>query len=150
MRYVEATTPWKREGRGRGLFLAGGISDCPDWQMEMVKLLSDTNLVLLNPRRKDFPIDDPNAAREQIKWEFEHLREADYILFWFPYETLCPIVLFELGAWSRTGKPIFVGAHPVYKRRQDVEIQMSLVRPSMPIMYSVEGLAGQVREYVGQ
>ena len=130
--------------RGKSVFLAGGITGCPGWQQEMRSLLQDTDLVLLNPRRAHFPIGDPSAAKEQIAWEWNHLRHANGILFWFPCETLCPITLYELGAWSMTSKPIFVGVHPDYKRRQDVEIQTQLSRPNVVITYSLEDLARQV------
>ena len=124
------------------VFLAGGITGCPDWQSAIRTMLDD--VIIFNPRRKDFPIGDPDAALEQIKWEHDHLRLVDAILFWFPCETLCPIVLYELGAWSMAKKPIFVGAHPDYKRRQDVEIQTKLVRPGVEIAYSVQELAYNV------
>lgn len=153
MLYVEALDVLKAGVRGKSVFLAGGITNCPDWQQEMVELLGDTDLILFNPRRKDFPIGDPDAAMEQIKWEHDHLRVADMILFWFPCETLCPIVLYELGAWSMTSKKIFVGVHPDYKRRPDVEIQTGLIRPDVTTVYSLEELAGQIKsllEFVGQ
>lgn len=140
MKYVESPNIL-----GKSIFLAGGITDCPDWQSDMVEKLSQTTLTLINPRRKNFPIHDPNAAEFQIKWERDHLVKADAILFWFPSETLCPIVLYELGAWSMTTKPIFVGIDPKYQRRQDVEIQTSLVRPdTVKIVYSLQDLADQV------
>lgn len=129
------------------IFMAGGITNCPDWQQDMRELLSNTNLTLLNPRRVDFPIHDPDAAKAQITWEHIHLRKANAILFWFPHETLCPIVLYELGAWSIGSKQIFVGVHPEYQRRQDVEIQTHLVRKDFKIVYSLEGLANQVIEW---
>jgi hypothetical protein len=130
---------------GKSVFLAGGITGCPDWQSDMVEKLSQTTLTLINPRRENFPIHDPNAAEFQIKWERYHLLKADAILFWFPSETLCPIVLYELGAWSMTAKPIFVGIDPKYQRRQDVEIQTSLVQPdTVKIVYSLQDLADQV------
>ena len=56
------------------VFLAGGITGCPDWQSDIVKMLSDTDLTLLNPRRADFPIGDPDAAFDQIQWEHNALR----------------------------------------------------------------------------
>ena len=146
MIYLESPEILEQKQGTTSIFLAGGITNCPDWQQEMVQLLKDTDLILLNPRRADFPIHDPNAAREQITWEHDHLRKADAILFWFPCETLCPIVLYELGAWSKTMKPIFVGVHPDYARRQDVEIQTGLVRPRLEIVYSVEDLSRQVRD----
>jgi len=131
------------------VFLAGGITGCPDWQQDMRKLLQDTDLILFNPRRANFPIGDPGAALEQIAWEHYHLRTASAILFWFPRETLCPIVLYELGAWSMADKPIFVGVHPDYPRRKDVEIQTQLVRPEVKVVYSLEDLAQQVRKGLG-
>ncbi len=149
MKYVEAPERAQLHTKGeRFLFLAGGISGCPDWQSEVAGFLRDVDITLLNPRRADFPIHDPNAAEAQIRWEHEHLRYADAILFWFPCETLCPIVLYELGAWSMVPhKPIFVGVHPDYQRRQDVEIQTRLTRRDVHIVYSLEALAEQVRSY---
>ena len=129
------------------LFLAGGITDCPNWQQEAIKLLKDSQWQLLNPRRDDFPIGDPNAAQAQIEWEYGALRAADGILFWFPKETLCPIVLYELGCWSSKYALIFIGVHPKYQRRQDVEIQTKLVRPDIEIVYSLKKLCKQVKDY---
>ena len=145
MHYIEAPTPYTYEESDKSLFLAGGITGCPDWQQDIVKLLSDTFITILNPRRADFPIHDPNAAMEQIKWEHDNLRRSCAISFWFPKETICPIVLYELGAWSMTDVPIFVGMHPEYQRRQDVEIQTKLARPKVEIVYSLDELANQVK-----
>lgn len=143
MRYIEA--PEEYAGLRPSLFLAGGIVGCPAWQQEFVRLLADTDLVLLNPRRRAFPIADPAAAPQQIVWEHRHLRRATAIAFWFPFESLCPIALYELGAWSMTDKAMCVGTHPDYRRRQDVTEQTRLARPEVPVVSSVAALAGQVR-----
>jgi len=143
MQYIEAPNYYK--GRKKSLFLGGGITGCPDWQKEMCALLSDTDLVVFNPRRKKFPKDEP--AIVQIKWEYEHLRKARAISFWFPKETLCPIVLYELGAWSMANKPIFVGVHPEYARKIDVEIQTKLVRPEINIVNSLELVVKQIEKW---
>ena len=129
------------------LFLAGGITNCPDWQAEIVEKLKSTNLILMNPRRSHFPIHDPNAANFQIRWEHKHLAKADAILFWFPCETLCPIVLYELGAWVGRSKKLFIGVHTDYKRRQDVEIQSRLERQCEEISYSLDSLTTRVLEW---
>lgn len=136
------------------VFMAGGITDCPNWQVEAIEYLArcdaqdqNIDLILLNPRRADFPIGDPSAAEKQITWEHNHLLMAGAILFWFPEETLCPIVLYELGTWSRSRKPIFVGVHPKYQRRQDVEIQTRLARPDVEVVYSLEDLLDQVVDW---
>jgi hypothetical protein len=103
------------------LFLGGGISNCPDWQAEMVQLLDGLPYVLLNPRRDGFDLLDPKMSVAQIEWEHLHLRDANAILFWFPSETLCPITLFEYGYWlGRPQKRLFIGVHPDYQRRTDL------------------------------
>ena len=145
MRYVEA--PEAYDGSRRSLFIAGGITGCANWQRSLVDLLQDTALVLLNPRRTDFALDDPTAAAVQIAWEHHHLRKATAISFWFPAETLCPIVLYELGAWSMTDKRLFVGTHPAYQRRQDVFLQTGLVRPDVSLVLSLPALAAQIRKW---
>ena len=141
-KYIEALTEF--DGQGKSIFCAGGISNCPDWQSQMVELLTPLPWTIINPRRANFPIHNPDAARQQIEWEHRHLRLASATLFWFPQETLCPITLYELGAWSMTDKPLFIGIHPNYPRKQDVEIQTSLVRPDINIVYSLEDLAEQI------
>lgn len=146
MKYVEA--PNKFWGNEKSLFLAGGITGCPDWQQDVVKALKDESITILNPRRKNFPIEDSTASFEQIQWEYCHLRKASAICFWFPHETLCPIVLYELGAWSMTNKPIFIGVHPNYQRKLDVEIQTGLVRPEVQICDSIQHLAQQVLHWL--
>jgi hypothetical protein len=141
MHYIEALQTYN--GKETSLFLAGGITDCPNWQQDMVAKLKDLPLVIFNPRRSHF-FPHENAAQEQITWEHIHLRLATAISFWFPKETLCPIVLYELGAWSMTAKKIFVGVHPDYQRIQDVFIQTALVRPDVHFAMSIEGLAREI------
>lgn len=147
--YIEAPNTIDDYDR-KCIFLAGGITNCPDWQADMAGvLLKATDLTIFNPRQKNFPMGDPDAGKVQIKWEYDHLRKAGHILFWFPKETICPIVLYELGAWSMTGKPIFVGVDPEYIRRFDVEQQTGLARPEVEVVYSLFDLAGQVERWHG-
>jgi Nucleoside 2-deoxyribosyltransferase like len=148
MRYIEALHTYT--GQAPSLFLAGGITGCPDWQQEIVKALKDTSLALFNPRRASFPIADKNAAQAQIEWEHIHLRKATAISFWFPCETLNPIVLYELGAWSMTGKKLFVGVHPDYQRKQDVFIQTALARPDVQVVTGLDQLAQEIMSWVNQ
>lgn len=146
MRHIEP--PDTFDGAGRTLFLAGGISGCSDWQHELEILLEALDVVALNPRRRHFNVADPTATTAQIEWEFRHLQECDAIAFWFPSETLCPIALFELGAWSaRPDKPIFVGAHPDYARRVDIVDQLRLARTDVLVVATLEALAQQVRTH---
>ena len=73
------------------------------------------------------------------------LQMADAILFWFCSETLQPITLYELGAWSMSNKPLFVGVHPAYLRSLDVIVQTRLTRPEIHVVDSLQALAAQVR-----
>ncbi|BDI28038.1 hypothetical protein CCAX7_000890 [Capsulimonas corticalis] len=141
-------TPDRFSGDGAALFLAGGVTGCPDWQSAMIGFLSGTPWTLLNPRHPRYFEDPDWSAEQQISWEFDHLRLAEAILFWFPCETVCPISLFELGAWSMAGKPIFVGVHPDYSRRKDIEEQMRLLRPELTVVLSLQELAAQASDFL--
>lgn len=149
MNYIEAPE-YSLEPKLNGdksLFLAGGIMQCPPWQDEMVKLLKNTSLNIFNPRRKNFPMDDPNENRRQIGWEKYHLDEADLILYWFSPPTNNPIVFYELGRYVISSKDIFIGVHPDFERKDDVYTQVSLVRPNFKIVSTIEELAQQVIDY---
>lgn len=144
--YFDSSCKWRGK---KSVFLAGGIMQCPPWQKDMVNLLKDEeNLVLLNPRRENFPMGDPNAETEQITWEHDMLEEADAILYWFSPPTNNPIVFYELGKFINTNKDIFIGVHPDFERKSDVRIQVGLIRPGLRIVHTLEDLAAQVKEYV--
>lgn len=137
-----------KNNRSKKLFLAGGISNCPDWQSEIIKLLEPIEeLTVYNPRRKNFPIDNPNAAEEQITWEYNHLRDADIIVFWFSRGSLNPIVLYELGRWGNSSsKPIVIGLDPEYERQNDVIIQTLLSRgPDIQFVFCLEDVVNAVK-----
>lgn len=135
------------------VFLAGGISKCPDWQSRALELLSTTDLHVANPRRFDH-IDFTGAiAKEQITWEYNALAKSKVILFWFPKESLCPIALYELGVQvGLNEKPIMVGADLKYARRFDLQTQLELAntrdtRFSSTISTSLEATLDRVRKY---
>jgi hypothetical protein len=145
MLYIEA--PQEYTGDAPSLFLAGGITGCPDWQTEMIAQLEELSLVILNPRRFQFPT-QADLAEEQIRWEHHHLRRATAISFWFPKETLCPITLYELGAWTMTDKKLFIGAHPQYQKLLDIRIQTALTRPDVrPPVTSLEELILDIKAW---
>jgi len=155
---VEIITAPEYKGRKyiSSLFLAGGITNCPEWQTEVIERLKrekDLRITIFNPRRPSFDVTDPLATIEQITWEHHKLREASEVLFWFPAETLCPIVLFELGSRLEAYDaemwhiPLFIGCHPGYARVKDVEIQTRLVRLEQRIYTSLEELIAEVIVY---
>ena len=144
MIYVETPNQSPVGNKIPSIFLAGGITGCPEWQEEIVKSLKNLEIIVYNPRRKNFPIKDPTAAEAQITWEFNMLRAATIISMWFCKEPIQPICLFELGCWSKTQKPLIVGVDPGYPRQQDVEIQIKLARPDISIVYSLEDLSNTI------
>ncbi|MDT8916250.1 nucleoside 2-deoxyribosyltransferase domain-containing protein [Amycolatopsis sp. PS_44_ISF1] len=117
------------------VFLAGGITGCPDWQSDAAEQLHDADprLVVLNPRRADFPIDDPAQGPVQVAWEQHHLHLPGTVtLFWFPAcdpaVTTAPIALFELGQALGERRPVVIGADPGYPRHTDVQLLTALCR----------------------
>lgn len=145
VKYIEAPTDY--DGNKASVFLAGGISECSNWQREITQQLAETDLVILNPRRANFSMDDQAAAQEQIAWEYRHLRRASLVAFWFPPETLCPIAMFELGGCTRTPTPLVVGVHPDYQRKRDIDIQLQLARPEVTLVYDVSSLATAIKDW---
>lgn len=139
---------------GKSVFLAGGISNCPDWQNELIEMIRKrgkcNGVVLYNPRRYDaFDVKDTTQTEFQIKWEHERLTRASLVLFWFPEQSICPITLYELGSWSRAvpQKPLVVGVHPKYSRLLDVRIQTRLARPDVNVVDSLSLLVEQLEAW---
>lgn len=125
------------------VFLAGGIQKCPMWQdrvienMLSVPMTSDIDIYLINPRRKNFPINDPNAAEEQIKWEFDMIEQCDIFSMYFAntLESDQPICFYELGRNIERMKQRFpkdwmyrivVTCETGFRRWKDVDIQTEL------------------------
>lgn len=115
------------------LFLAGGISNCPDWQSEVIKMIGDTDLNIANPRRPYGLEKTGDAAAKQIAWEHGMLSRAAVTLFWFPAGAIQPIALLELGRKMTEDRPLVVGVDEYYERRFDVEQQLWLEREEKPL-----------------
>jgi len=134
----------------KSVFLGGGITNCPNWQKDIVEYFKDTDLNIFNPRQDNFDINNTDASNAQIEWEYKYLNACEVILFWFPEETLCPITLYELGKYTQTHKNVFVGCHANYKRKFDVVKQLSLSRPDIKVVFDIPSLAKNVRSYFGR
>ena len=147
--YVEAPNYTEYLGEGiNSLFLAGGITGCWDWQATLFdKIRFIPKLTVYNPRRTNYPIDDIESIRAQIKWEFYYLKMCDAVSFWFASETVQPITLLEFGRWTGLRKKIFVGCHPDYLRKQDLEIQLELVDNEVTIHSTLDSLATEVKDH---
>lgn len=129
-------------------FLAGGITNCPNWQKEVIDDLDgrcEDNIVLFNPRRENFPIGDKSAAYKQIEWEFDQLERMDIFSMYFSSgDSDQPICMYELGRnilriqmrfptdWE---KRIIITADKDYRRYQDVIIQTELATKGKIFVY---------------
>lgn len=154
MIYVEA--PEEYDGDLPSIFLAGGITACPDWQAEVVAALPGlaSNVAVFNPRRASFDVANPFGAAEQVAWEFRHLRRAWVTLFWFPAcdpaVTVQPIALYELGAAAESNRLIAVGVDDGYPRAADVRMQLGLIRPNQLVHGSLSETVEEAVELVGR
>lgn len=103
--------------KGISIFLAGGISNCPNWQAKISNKLEynqtlidlskkhSKNIIVYNPRCATIPEETP-----QIIWEFDKIKKSDIISFWFSSGSLNPITLFEYGShFKDQNKTIIVG-----------------------------------------
>lgn len=147
----------ENNGNTTSVFLAGGITGTGDWQSYAIEQLQElikpfdhylSGIHLLNPRRETFDITDPSMSDFQIMWEHEHLQLADLCLFWFTPETMCPITLYELGKWSASHRPLFVGCDPGYQRKFDVDKQTSLIRPEVRVRQKLDHVLQDVVNYL--
>lgn len=111
---VRAFKPPHRDGTALKcvkLFLAGSIDQgaARDWQADLTARLADLDVAVYNPRREawdaswDQSIDNPEFV-EQVRWELDHLDQADIIALVFDENGKAPISLLELGLHAPSGK----------------------------------------------
>lgn len=148
MRVITAPEKYIRQPNDITIFLAGGITNCWEWQDKAIELLNEKNLdnlVIFNPRRKDFPINDPNAAEEQIKWEFNMLEQCDIFSMYFcAGESDQPICMYELGRNicrmqmrfpTNLEMRLAITVEKGYKRETDIRVQTSLATLGFVVDY---------------
>lgn len=145
MKVITAPEKYEHKKGDVLVFLAGGITYCWLWQNVVIEYLEKLDkryslerLILLNPRREKFPIDKPDAAREQIEWEFDWLEKCDIFSMYFcgGHDTsVQPICMYELGRnlygmkdeYPYTYKDrTVISVEEGYKRTDDVMIQAEL------------------------
>ena len=127
-------------------FLGGGITNCRDWQKEVIEELYNlekqfdlTDLVILNPRRQYFDV-NKIKAEDQIKWQFNFINISDLFSMFFCGDTDSPqpICFFEYGKQlvKRKNKvnTLIVTAEKTFKRIDDVIIQTKLMFPNVNLV----------------
>ena len=112
-------------------------------------MLAGTDLVVANPRRDEIISAIGETARQQIIWEFENLKSAKVVLFWFPNaETI--ITFLELGKELARKSRIVVGVDPDYNRRFDIETQVHLELPRAVIYTTLDETIRAAAELCGE
>lgn len=124
------------------VFLAGGITNCVEWQDLVIEYLMKTeadlnrDILILNPRRPNFPMGDQAEAGRQIEWEFDALNASNVFSVWFSNSSsVQPITLYELGRQmvirAKYPNSVIVGVGPAYSRLYDVYKQVVLADASI-------------------
>ena len=132
------------------IFLAGSIEQgkALKWQEKVVEALSDTNVLLLNPRRETWDASwdenkDNAEFRTQVEWELDALARANYIVMYFDPDTKSPISLLELGLYADSGKLLVVCPEHFW-RKGNVDIVCE--KYHIPQFSSLDELIHNMRE----
>lgn len=125
------------------VFLAGGISNCKEWQKDVIDCMDKISVSLFNPRQEHFDVSDKSASEKQITWEFERLEQMDIFSMYFCNDDSDqPICMYELGRnivrmqnrfpsdWQRR---IIISVERGYRRAKDVIIQTRLCAPNLSV-----------------
>jgi hypothetical protein len=131
------------------VFLAGSIDlgAADAWQARAEAALSDTDWVVLNPRRDDWDNSwaqrlDDERFRGQVEWELEGLERATRIAMYFAEGSKAPITLLELGLVARSGR-LAVACAPDFWRRGNVEVVCA--RYGVRLFDTLEALISEIR-----
>lgn len=105
------------------VFLAGTIDngDSFNWQEGIINRCQDLDIVFYNPRRKEWMSSTREEIEYQIKWEQEHLDNADLIIMCLLDNSKSPISLLELGLYAQSGR-IVVFCNPEFYRYDNVRL----------------------------
>jgi len=148
IRPPEEYVPAIQQGSRKAIFLAGSVSGSENWRLHIAQSFEAENVVFLDPFNASYASADAAAFSAQIEWERRHLRRAWGRVFWFSFESLCAMSLFELGASCQSAGPLFVGCHADYRLRRDVISQLAIARPDVVVAATLDELISQLRDAV--
>lgn len=111
-----------KKRQGKSFFFAGTIDsgDSPNWQKELTNELNKDKglygkLTIFNPRRDEWPDDGSDEVIRQIRWELDHMDEADFIIMNIIGDSKSPISLMEIGLYAQSGKLIVFCPEDFYR-----------------------------------
>lgn len=142
MKIIEALEKYNKSETDIVVFLAGTCTG-KNWRKELIdflqgmnKTLDLTNLVIINPFRKDWPTED-NKLAQQIEWECEMLNQADIFSLYFQKtnedKSIGAFSLFELGkaiyqmknlGVSKVNSRLVLSAHKDYSKFNQVKYEI--------------------------
>ena len=101
------------------IFLAGTIDmgNSRDWQAEIHDRFSEMNgrYILFNPRQENWDATRPGEMDYQVKWELDHLEDADMIIMYILGTSKSPISLLEMGLHAKSGKMSVICERDFYR-----------------------------------
>ena len=101
------------------VFLAGTIDmgNSRDWQKEIYERFSKMGgrYILFNPRQENWDASRPGEMDYQVRWELDHLEEADIILMYILGTSKSPISLLEMGLHAKGGKMVVICEEDFYR-----------------------------------
>jgi hypothetical protein len=130
MIHIKAPHDYAAHRSKTSVFLAGSIEmgSAEDWQAKVVKGLSHTEALILNPRRDQWDSSweqkiTNTPFREQVEWELTALDNADIILVYYCPDTKAPITLLELGLYAHSNPEKLIVCCPEgFWRKGNVDI----------------------------
>ena len=144
------------------IFLAGTIDngESENWQSKLIQKLAlynyennneivsrdgynfpldgddNKDIIIFNPRRTNW---ESNASQKQlekqIKWEQDHLDEADLIIMYLADNSKSPISLLELGLYGPEGKMIVFCTENFYR---STNIKLTCQKYLIPLIQSTD------------
>ncbi len=134
------------------VFLAGTIDlgKGIEWQKEVEAGLSDTDAIILNPRRDvwdwNTPMDPNNEMfRGQVLWELAALESSSLVALYLAPNSESRVSLIELGLYLRSGK-LVVSCDPSFSRYGNVFLSCEKYKIPM-VQDGVSGLVNFIKGY---
>lgn len=101
------------------VFLAGTIDmgNSRDWQKEIYERFQKAGgrYILFNPRQENWDASRPGEMDYQVRWELDHLEEADMIIMYILGTSKSPISLLEMGLHAKGSKMTVICEQDFYR-----------------------------------
>jgi hypothetical protein len=155
--FVVVSPPQRqRYGRGRSVFLAGNVETGKSrtWKDVLVSQLEEKSneeglrLTVFGPQRKEWErswehVSEGSRYREQMRWEFEHMEEADVVVVYVGPATSSFNGPLELGLFAKSGRLVVYCPLEFWKKGN---VSIFCERYGVTVVETEDELAGVVME----